>query len=339
MKVLIIGGTGNISTAISRMLLDRGDDLFLYNRGSRPLAGAVQVTGDRSRHGEFEEQMAGLLVREKYFDVVYDMVGYHPEDARSLVRAFGGKIGQLIFCSTVDVYTKPAPRYPVVEGFERNPNPAFEYAYHKALMENLFIDAERQGAFSVTLLRPAATYNDASAPISQLGSGLALLRRIRDGRPVIVLGDGHSFWTSSHRDDVAVSFVAAAGNPKAMGKAYHLTGDEWITWREYYQTAARVMQAPPIQFVPIPADDLARMTHGAANWCSWNFKFNNIFDNTASKTDLAYRYTISWEEGVRRMVAYHDQQGSIDSADQDPLYDRVIEAYKDHIDLIAKSLL
>lgn len=342
MKMLIIGGTGNISDPITRALVERGDQVTLYNRGSRPVAGTRQITGDRTNHTAFEQQMAEVASAGR-FDCVIDMVAYHPDDARSAVRAFRGQVGQYIFCSTVDVYTKPAPSYPVREDFPRQPDPAFEYAYHKAQCEDILEEAAAQGAAAggglpITLLRPAATYNDTWAPISLLGSGPALLKRIRQGRPVIVLGDGTSFWTSSHRDDVGAAFVNAVGNPSALGRAYHLTGDEALTWQAYYTTAARVMGAPPIRFVPIPAGLLARITHGAANWSQWNFQFNNIFDNTASKQDLNYRYTISWEEGVRRMVAYHAGCGNIDNAQDDPLYERVIEVFERHAMLMEEEV-
>ena len=107
MKVLIIGGTGLISTAITGQLLERGDDVTLYNRGkseARIPAGAKTLHGDRKQYAEFEKQMA----EAGNFDCVIDMVGFVPEDAESVVRAFKGRIGHFIFCSTVCVYGGPA---------------------------------------------------------------------------------------------------------------------------------------------------------------------------------------------------------------------------------------
>jgi nucleoside-diphosphate-sugar epimerase len=334
MKILLIGGTGNISTPITRALIERGEQVTLFNRGNHPVDGARQIIGDRGDYTRFEQQM----VEEGSFDCVIDMVAYHPDDTRSVVRAFRGRIGQYIFCSTVDVFTKPAPCYPVREDFPRSADQVFEYAYNKVLCEQVLEESSAVGDFPLTILRPAATYNDTWAPISLLGSGTALLKRIRQGRPVIVLGDGTSFWTSSHRDDVAAAFVNAVGNSSAIGKSYNITGDEWMTWRAYFDTARKVLSALPIQFVPIPAGLLARITHGAASWSDWNFKFSNIFDNTAAKTELGYRYTITWEAGVRRMVTYHDALGAIDSAPDDPLYERVIEVFSKHAGMMEQEL-
>lgn len=325
MRVLIIGGTGNISTAIAAQLIGRGDQVVLYNRGQiRPqFEGDYQViTGDRTDHPRFEEQLrqAGI------FDCAIDMIGYEPEDAQSAVRALRGRVGRLVFCSTVDVYTKVGTRYPVREDADRAPDPAFSYAHKKAQLERILEDAQDEGAFPLTIIRPAATYNDSWAPIPLVGKGTLVLHRLRRGLPLILLGDGNSLWVSCHRDDVARAFVAALDNPAAAGQSYHVTGEEWLTWETYYQTAAQVLGIEP-QFVRIPTDLLVRMAPQAAEWCGINFRFNNLFDNAAAKADLGFRYTITWEEGVRRMVAYHDAQGTIDRCPPEPLYDRIVEAW------------
>ncbi|HPO82208.1 MAG TPA: NAD-dependent epimerase/dehydratase family protein [bacterium] len=328
MKILIIGGTGNISTGITDILIKRGEEVFLYNRGNKKIEGAINIVGDRTRYDIFESQMRELMDKIGRFDCVIDMICYTPPDAESLVKVFGGKIDQLIFCSTVDVYSKPAPKYPIKEDFERKPSISFPYAFNKAICENILEEAAESGKFHLTILRPAATYNDTSTPISLLGPGTALLKRIRDGKPVIVLGDGTSFWTSSHRDDVAVAFANAAGNTRAFNKSYNVTGDEWITWREYYSTVARVMDAPHISFVCIPTDLLGEIAPNSAKWCVENFMFNNILDNSLAKEDLMYKYTITWEDGTRRMINYHNSQGDIDNATEFPLYNLIIERFK-----------
>jgi len=323
MRILLIGGTGNISAPITQALIDRGDDVTLYHTGKSPSGrqfACHHLFGDRSDLAKFESQVQEAGV----FDCVIDMICYAPREEESDVRAFSGRTGQFIFCSTVDVYPKPAARYPVRQGIPLGANPAFEYAYQKVLCEQIFAAAPN---LNTTVIRPAATYNDTWAPIAMIGSGVSLLKRIRQGQPVMVPGNGQSIWVSAHRDDVARCFVAALGNHKTYGRAYHVTGEEWMTWEGYYLTAARVLQAPSIEFVHIPANLLARMTP-QASWTAWNFQYDNLYDNQAACADLGYRYTISWEEGLRRMVAYHDGLGNIDQASDDPLYDKVIATWR-----------
>jgi nucleoside-diphosphate-sugar epimerase len=326
MKILIIGGTGNISTGITRLLLEQKHEVVHFNNDKNCQAdtlGVKQIFGDRMNYPEFEKTMreAGA------FDCVIDMIGYEPEDVESDVRAFHGRVGHFIFCSTVDVYTKPAKRYPVREDAERNPIREFAYAYKKALCERILEAAHHPVDFPLTIIRPAATYNDTWCPLSLIGPGPAFLKRIRTGMPVIILGNGQSLWVSSHRDDTARAFAGAVGNSKTIGKAYHAAGEEWITWERYYEITREVMQAPPLKPVFIPARLLARMAPEAASWSDWNFQYNNLFDNTAARADLGFQFTIEWAEGVQRMVEYHDARGNIDSAGIDPLYEKIVQLW------------
>jgi nucleoside-diphosphate-sugar epimerase len=326
MKVLIIGGTGNISTAISRQLIDEGADVTIYNRGKTNIGftGTYKtITGDRYDHHAFEKQMQDAAL----YDCVVDMIGYDPEDVASLIRVFKGRTAQIIFCSTVDVYSKPAQVYPVVESVEREPSRAFQYAYKKAICEKMLEDAAQSNAFALTIIRPAHTYNDTQSPIPFIGSGLHFFKRVRNGKPIIVLGNGTSFWASAHRDDVAPAFVRAVGNENVFGKSYHVAAEEWMTWEKHFQTVAEVMGAPEITFVHIPTDLLGQMAPKAAEWSVINFHYNNIFDNSAAMKDLNYRYRITWKEGVQCMVAYHDIRGEIDTCPDDPIYNKLIEVW------------
>lgn len=325
MRILIIGGTGNIGTGITQQLLAKGDDdLTLFIRGPERIPGVATVTGDRADFADFEKKVAQLGT----FDAVIDMACFEPDEARCDVRCFRGRTRQFIFCSTVDTFTKPARRYPIAESDEQKPSAAFPYAYKKKICENIFTDAAGRGSFALTIIRPAATYHDAGYPLPLLGSGAQLLKRIREHRPDIVLGDGSSFWVSCHRDDTARAFVNACGNERTFGRSYNAAGDEVITWEAYFQTVADVLGAGTVDFVHIPTDLLTRLAPKSAGWCGANFQYNNIFDNTAAKQDLGFRYTVSWEEGARRMVEYHESRGDIDAAGENSLYDRIVGRFR-----------
>jgi nucleoside-diphosphate-sugar epimerase len=327
MKILMIGGTGTISTGIVAQLVARGTDtITVFNRGKRrdSVPGVTTVLGDRTDHAAFEAQMAALGT----FDVVIEMIGYSPADAESLVRAFSGRCGQLIFCSTVDVYAKPAPHYPITEtNAPDNRHSPWDYAAHKVLCEQILTAASARGAFPLTIIRPVQTY-DGLWVLDSLGSGLRHIDRLRKGRPIIVHGDGQSLWGAVHRDDCARAFVGALANPTAIGKAYHTSPDSATTWRDYQRDVARAIGAPEPTFVPIPVELLLRCTDRAFV-TSANFAYNNCFDNTAARRDLGFAPTISWHDGVKAAWERFRASGrTLDSCDDDPFYDRLLQAWE-----------
>lgn len=328
MRILIIGGTGLISTAITRALIARGDDVTLYNRGQTEAdipAGYATITGNRRDYTAFEAQM----VASGNFDAVIDMIGFVPADIESAIRAFSGNIGQFIFCSTVDVYTKPARHYPIREDAEREPMPSFPYAYNKAKCERLLEEAHERGDFPVTIIRPAHTYGEGRGLIHSLGLGGAYyFHRIRLGKPIITHGDGSSLWAACHRDDVGRAFAEAVGNEKTFGKGYHIASEEPMTWNQYHQTVAQAMNAPDPELVHIPTDLLFEIAPKAAEWCRENFQYNNIFDNAAAKADLNFRHTIPFVEGVRRIVDWLGARGRIHNKDEPEIYNGIIEKWR-----------
>ena len=328
MKILIIGGTGNISTGITQQLLERGHDLTLFNHDPQPpawLTGTRVISGDRKDLPAFEQEMAAL----GEFDCVIDMLCFEPAEAQSAIRAFRGKTRQFILCSTVDVYRKTPRAYPVTEEGEIGPRPSFAYGHNKAMAEKLFWEAHARGDFALTALRPSFTYNESWSPgIHAFGGQSYHLDRLRRGKPIILHGDGSSIWVATYRDDTASAFVGAAGNPEAFGQAFNVTGDEWMTHRHIWRTIARVMDAPAPDFVCIPTEMLGKIAPQQAEWCVENFQYHNIFDNAKAKRVLNYRYQIPFEAGVRKCLDYLQAHQLIENCDRHPFYDRIVERWR-----------
>ena len=328
MRVLIIGGTGNISTATTRELLGRGVEVTIYNRdrtrSTAPIpAGVRRIAGDRADRAAFERQMAAAGP----FDAVLDMICFTSEDAESTVRAFRGRADQLIFCSTVDIYAKPAGRYPVREDEPGRYAGPFAYAADKVRCEEILLAAHARGDLPLTIIRPAATYGEGRGMVHSFGRTTTYHDRLRKGKPIVVHGDGSSFWVSCHRDDVGRAFANAAGAAHTVGRAYHVTGEEWLTWNRYHELVAEAMGAPPPTLVHIPTALLARVAPRARP-CAENFQYNNIFDNSAARADLDFRPSIPFVDGVRGVVAWLDANGRIENSDDDQYDDRVIAAWR-----------
>lgn len=328
MRALLIGGTGTISTAVTAELLHGGWEVTLLNRGTHSVPGTRHIRCDR----QDAAALKSALDRESRYDCVIDAICYDPEEARALVAAVTGKTTQLIFISTVDVHKKPAARYPITEDAEIGADPRFVYAHKKVACERIVKEAAASGAFELTILRPAATYSDLSTPIAFVGSGLNQLWRILMNKPVILLGDGMSLWTYSHRDDVGPAIARAAGNARTFGRDYTVCGDEAMTWRQHLDEAARALGAQPPRYLYVPTDALCRLEPERCSWSEYNFMYDNIFDTTRAKRDLGYRQTIDWAEGTRRMVAHRRAHAPIRRDDTDALVDAVIDAYQRGVD-------
>lgn len=322
MKVFIIGGTGLISTTTSHLLAEAGHQVTLYNRRQSiyPAPANVKVIqGDRTHYALFEAQAA----EAGKFDVVIDMIGYQPEDGFSDIRAFKGKTGQFIFCSTVDVYQKPASRYPYTE--DEPYGGLNDYSRKKVILEKVLKDAAEAGAFPLTIIRPAYTYGEGRGPLHPF-SPRSYIDRLRKGRPILVPGDGTSLWTSCDQGDVGRAFAAAVGNLATFGQSYHAAGEEWLTWDQYHQQAAEAIGAPEPQLVHIPSELLA--SAAGVTICVENFQYCNIFDNAKAHRDLNFQYTLSWKQGVQRMTRWLDDHGQVADCADEPLEDRILAAWE-----------
>jgi nucleoside-diphosphate-sugar epimerase len=251
MKVLIVGGTGLISTGIVEQLLPRGASITLFNRGTResPAPGSLSVVvGDRNVPADFEERLA----RER-FDVVIDMICFSPAQAEATVRAFAGRTEQLIFCSTVCTYgVDIPPRVLVDERFAQRP--ISEYGRNKLACEQRLRRAEAEGAFKLTIVRPSNTYGPGASLIDQMEFDSVVWDRVQNGLPVLCAGDGLGLWQSTHRSDVGRFFAYAAGNPRTYGEDFNATREHVFTWRDYYREAAQALGV------------LARLVLAPAGW-------------------------------------------------------------------------
>jgi nucleoside-diphosphate-sugar epimerase len=324
MRVLFIGGTGLISTAIARQLLAAGHQVTLFNRGRTPVrlpAGAQIVHGDRKDYAAFEQSFAGQT-----FDVVVDMVAFTPDDSASAVRAFAGRCGQFIHCSTVCVYSGPMQQIPTTE---TEPYHSIgRYGQNKILCEELLLRAHAKDDFPVTIMRPSHSYGEGGELTRSFGPRGSFISRMRGKKPLIVQGDGNSVWASCHVDDVARGFIAVMDNEKCRGEAYHITGAEWMTWNTYYEQAAEVIGGD-FEPVYIPTDVLLEV---APEWAAGTheiFEWPSIFDTSKLKRDTEYSgQTISWRDGLRRNVEWLDARGTTEEADPTGYEDRLIAAWR-----------
>jgi nucleoside-diphosphate-sugar epimerase len=321
MHVLFIGGTGLISTATARQLLAAGHRVTLYNRGRSenrlPEGVAYEVIrGDRKDYAGFEATFA-----DKTYDVVVDMVAFHPDDSASAVRAFNGRCGQFLHCSTVCVYSGPTEQIPTTESEPYHSIGG--YGKNKILCEQLLREAHEKHGFPVTILRPSHSYGEGGMLTRPFGRRETFIDRIRKGKPVIVPGDGTSLWTSCHVDDVARGFISTMGAGSCVGQAYHITGEEWVTWNRYHEIIAQVAGGS-YEPVHVPTGTLSRCLPKLSGGTREIFAWPSVFTMDKLKRDALYPgQSIPFAEGAARNIAWmdandkHADSGALDADDED----------------------
>jgi nucleoside-diphosphate-sugar epimerase len=243
MKILFAGGTGTISTAISRRVLEAGHDLTVLNRGTR---NGVLPQGVKELRVDInnETEIAASL-RDQNFDVVADFIAYGPEHLERDFRLFRGKTRQFIYISSASVYQKPPADFRISEATPLA-NPYWQYSRNKIAGEEFLLGKYREEAFPVTIVRPSHTYDERSIPLGVHGKNGSwqVVKRIIDGKPVIIHGDGTSLWTITHANDFARAFTGLLGNIHAIGEAVQITSGESLTWNQIYELIARALNKP-----------------------------------------------------------------------------------------------
>jgi nucleoside-diphosphate-sugar epimerase len=331
MKILFVGGTGLISSACSDLAVQRGMQLYLLNRGSSTKypspEGAFLLVGDVNR----DESGVAALLEEHHFDVVVDWIAFNPEDIERDLRLFKGRTDQFIFISSASAYQKPPEHYLITEETPLQ-NPYWEYSRNKIACEERLMKAFHQDGFPVTIVRPSLTYGPSQIPLC-MGSWThpyTLIKRMKEGRKIIIPGDGTSLWVFTWNADFAKGFLGLFGHQDALGEAFHITSEEVLTWNQAYQEVGRVLGVE-LNVVHIPSDLIAAYDDEALGSLIGDKVNSVVFDNSKIK-DLVpdFNCEVPWSEGVRRALAWFEAdpfRQTID-AEANQLWDRVISAYE-----------
>jgi nucleoside-diphosphate-sugar epimerase len=307
MKVLFIGGTGFISTSVSRMAVARGLELYHLNRGLRKtdLSGVHSLIADVN-----QPEQARAALGDMKFDAVVDWVAYTPADIERDLALFRGRARQFIFISSASAYQKP-PAHHIIRESTPLHNPYSEYARNKMACEERLTRAWREEGFPATIVRPSLTYGDANFPIAMGGWGcFTLADRLRKGRPIIVHGDGSSLWVVTHAEDFARGFLGLVGNPLAVGDAFHITTDEVQTWNQIYETIADALGVKP-NIVHIATELITKVAPQLTGSLLGDKAWSVVFDNTKIKEYVpGFQAVIPFREGIRRTVAWFEADKS-----------------------------
>ena len=303
LKVLLIGGTGNISSSVSHLILEKGYSLTILNRGKREtIEGAEHLNADINDKSALKD-----VLKNRTWDVVASFITFNEADAIRDISAFQGRTGQFIFVSSASCYQKPVTSYPITESVPLN-NPYSEYAQNKISAEETFMKAYRETSFPVTIVRPSHTYATRFPLPVGGGNEYTIIDRMKKGLPIISPGDGTSLWTITHSDDFAKGFTGLFSLQKAIGNAYHITSDEVLTWDDIYKTIGKAIGVEPI-IIHAPSDIIALEDPDAVANLIGDKKWSLIFDNSKIKNAVPdFCCTIPFSIGIRRTLSWFEEK-------------------------------
>jgi nucleoside-diphosphate-sugar epimerase len=324
MKVLFVGGTGVISSACSKLAIDRGIELYLLNRGQsvRPIPEGARILRGDARDPHSARATLGALS----FDAVVDWIAFTPEHIEADLELFRDRTRQFVFISSASAYQTPPASLPVTESTVLD-NPFWQYSRNKMSCEERLVRAHREEKYPVTIVRPSHTYDCTLVP---LDGGWTTVDRMRRGQKVIVHGDGTSLWTLTHHRDFAVGLVGLLGNSHAIGEAVHITSGELLNWNQIFGLVARAAGAEPLM-VHVPSDVVAAYDPDWGAGLLGDKSQSMIFDNSKIKRlvpDFVCR--IPYSRGVEETIAWYDADPARRKVDEkfNRTCDRILAAWE-----------
>lgn len=325
MKILFIGGTGIISSACTALAVERGHDVHLLCRGktpTRPAPAGAKIWGVDVNDAAAVRAALG----SQRFDTVVDFIAFTPEHVERDLDLFRGRTGQYVFISSASAYQTPPSRLPVTEATLLD-NPVWRYSRNKIACEERLVRAYRDEKYPITIVRPSHTYDKTLLPME---GGFTVVERMRQGKPVVVHGDGTSLWTLTHHRDFAYAFLGLLGNDGALGEAFHITSDEALSWNRIFELVGRAAGAEP-KLVHVPSELIAAFDRDFGDSLLGDKTHSMVFDNTKVKRLVPdYVAKIPFAEGAREIIAYYDADASRRSVDarHDALLDTIIAAQR-----------
>lgn len=326
MNVLVIGGTGIISTYVVKKCLSMGMEITVLNRGNKAdslPAGVSQLIGDINNETESKALLEG-----KHYDCVIQFVAFTVDQVKRDVRLFQGKTNQYIFISSASAYQKPVQDYPITEQTPLD-NPYWEYSRNKAACETYLT---QQKDLTTTIIRPSHTYNNQMimVPVARWGYEYAHIKRLIEGLPVIIPGDGTSLWTITHASDFANSFVYVIGNPNTYHQTYHITAEKYYTWEQLTHITASALGVKA-NIIHIPSDFIIRHIREMEGPLLGDKTWSTIFDNSKIKSiSKDYTSIVGYEDVVQDVIQYYQtyKNNQKVSLEFESLYDHVIKEYQ-----------
>ncbi len=318
MKIGIVGGTGNISQSIVRLLLEQGDEVVCFNRGqtTKTPDGVRVVVGDRRNRDDFEHKM-----QAEKFDAAIDMICFNAEEAASSIRAFRG-VGWFVQTSTTCTY---GIQYDYLPSDETHPlRPTTEYGRNKAAADDVYLEAYHREKFPVVIIKPSTTYGPVQGMLRQICWDFSWIDRVKKSKPTIICGDGFAIHQHLHVDDIARAFAGVIGKEHTIGQTYNAVNRGYITWADYHRLAGKIL-GKEVELVGVPFEDLKSLNVPDVGILEDEFAYNAYYSSEKLFRDVPeFHPQITLEQGMTQVLEVMEREGRIPNSDELKWEDEII---------------
>jgi len=324
MHIVLIGGSGNLSTPCAQLLVAQGHRVSCVTRGSQPVpAGAKLLAADRHDPDSLGAALAGVEP-----DVVINFLGFTPAELELDYRLLAGRLRQYIFISSATVYAKPHQQLPINEQHPLG-NAFSAYAQAKQQCEEWLRNHHDPDRFALTIVRPSHTFGPTWIPNLVQSTGYTFAHRLETGKPVFLCDDGQSRWTLTASADFARALAGLVGNAAASGETVHITSDQALSWQQIFAITAELLAvaSPNIEYLPV--ETICQRAPEMVAKLKGDKAQDTVFDNSKIRQLVpGFRCAIGVVEAIAQSIAWFKADPAARcrvDARLDALYDRIVQ--------------
>lgn len=311
-RLLIIGGTGVLSSAVTAEALRQGISVTMINRGNRRIPdGVTHIKSDRDDTRLIESRLDGQT-----FDAVMDFLCYTDSATEKSFRLYSKYTKQYFYVSSMAVYDKTQFGPPV----EDHPKPlkAWSYSVNKWNSEQKLQKLAKNSNCKVTIIRPSVTYGDTRIPYGiypQYGYHWTFCARILAGKPIITWNHGRNTTTMLRVEDFAVGMVGLVGNPHAHDEAFNICSSTPTSFNTVLEILGNYLHHE-VKTVDLPVDWYAleipnragELKGGRAMEVMCNQEDVGTENDKIKRVVPDFKETYTIEEGITKTLKAYEEQ-------------------------------
>lgn len=330
MRILLIGGTGVLSSDIRELSVKKGYDVYIINRGqSKDYSISKEV---KLLIGNIRDiNQTKKLIKDLYFDVVVDFLSFSVEDLKGTLEIFNNKCEQFIFVSSATAYRETQKGEKITEKYELN-NKNWQYANKKKECEEYLEENFKKNGQKYTIIRPYVTYSKTRIPFAIIPEKeqWTLIYRLMNNKPIVLWDGGQANCTLTSTVDFAIGVVGLFKNDAAYGEAFHITTEHILTWKDALIYIAKACELNP-NIISIPSEYIIKKMPEYKGVLLGDKALDREFDNTKIKTVVpSFEGNIKFEEGIKETIKFYFENEYMQKINHE--WDsRIDELIKDYI--------